>query len=228
LRCARILIPVCGALAEAHRAGIVHRDIKPSNIFLHRQAGREVPKVLDFGIARLAGDAALHGALTVDGSLLGTPAYMAPERFSSRPYDGKADVYGVGITLYQMLSGSLPFVAVHRDPLAMAVMQRDDQPPPLSALAPPVPPAMEYVVQQALRKDSAERPTAEELARLLAQAVGLPARAQAPPATRGPGGPGSLTPPTPASQAARADTQSAHRPEEQGSTNPPPPRRSSS
>jgi CheY-like chemotaxis protein len=227
LRSARVLIPVCGALAEAHRAGIVHRDIKPSNIFLHRQAGREVPKVLDFGIARLAGDAALQGALTVDGSLLGTPAYMAPERFSSKPYDGKADVYSVGITLYQMLAGTLPFVAIHRDPLAMAVMQRDDEPPPLSALDPPVPPAMESVVLHALRKDPAERPNAEELARLLAQAAGLPARALAPPAPGRPGVPGTLTPPTPASQAARADAHAAKHPEDLGADRPPPGRSSS-
>ena len=132
-------MPVCGALAEAHRAGIVHRDIKPSNIFLHRQARREIPKVLDFGIARLAGEAALTGSLTVDGSLLGTPAYMAPERFSSQPYDGKSDVYSVGITLYQMLAGRLPFTTPHRDPLAMAMMQRDEEPPPLGDLDPPVP-----------------------------------------------------------------------------------------
>jgi DNA-binding response OmpR family regulator len=205
-RCARVLIPVCGALAEAHRAGIVHRDIKPSNIFLHRQAGREMPKVLDFGIARLAGDAALQGSLTVDGSLLGTPAYMAPERFSSQPYDGKADVYSVGITLYQMLAGQLPFVAPHRDPLAMAMMQRNDPPPPLHTLDPPVPPAMEAVVLRTLCKDPAERPSAEELARLLAQASGLPARTPAPAVAAGGSPAGTLTPPTPASQAAQADT----------------------
>ena len=182
LRCVQILVPVCGALGEAHRSGIVHRDVKPSNIFLHRQARRETPKVLDFGIARLAGDAALHGSLTVDGSLLGTPAYMAPERFSSQPYDGKSDVYSLGITLYQMLSGRLPFVTPHRDPLAMAMMQRNEAPPPLPVLDPPVPEALQAVLQQALRKDAAERPGAEDLARLLVQVVGLPTRSAAAPA----------------------------------------------
>jgi DNA-binding response OmpR family regulator len=177
-RCAQVLVPVCGALAEAHRAGIVHRDVKPSNIFLHRQGRRELPKVLDFGIARLAGEAALQGSLTVDGSLLGTPAYMAPERFSAQPYDGKSDVYSVGITLYQMLAGRLPFVTPHRDPLAMAMMQRNEEPPSLASLDPPVPPEAQEVVLLALRKDPAERPSAEELARRLAQ-VG------APPAKRG-------------------------------------------
>jgi DNA-binding response OmpR family regulator len=177
-RCAQILVPVCGALAEAHRAGIVHRDVKPSNIFLHREARREIPKVLDFGIARLAGEAALTGSLTVDGSLLGTPAYMAPERFSSQPYDGKSDVYSVGITLYQMLAGRLPFTTPHRDPLAMAMLQRNEEPPSLESLDPPVSPEMQAVVLQALRKDAEKRPSADELARLLAQAAGY--------ATRGP------------------------------------------
>ena len=167
-RSAQILVPVCGALGEAHRAGIVHRDVKPSNIFLHRQARREIPKVLDFGIARFASDSALQQSLTVDGSLLGTPAYMAPERFSSQPYDGRSDVYSLGITLYQMLAGRLPFVTAHRDPLAMAMMQRDEAPPPLADLDPPVPAEMEAVVVQALRKDPRERPGADELARLLA------------------------------------------------------------
>jgi DNA-binding response OmpR family regulator len=168
-RCAQILVPVCGALAEAHRAGIVHRDIKPSNIFLHRQGRREVPKVLDFGIARLAGDAALQQSLTVDGTLLGTPAYMAPERFSSQPYDGKSDVYSLGITLYLMLAGRLPFITPHRDPLAMAMMQRNDEPPPLTGLEPEVPLPVQAIVRQALRKNPEERPTAEDLGRLLAQ-----------------------------------------------------------
>ena len=167
-RSAQILVPVCGALAEAHRAGIVHRDVKPSNIFLHRQARREIPKVLDFGIARFASDSALQQSLTVDGSLLGTPAYMAPERFSSQPYDGRSDVYSLGITLYQMLAGRLPFVTPHRDPLALAIMQRDEAPPPLAGLHPPVLAEMEAVVLQALRKDPRERPGADELARLLA------------------------------------------------------------
>jgi DNA-binding response OmpR family regulator len=175
-RCAQILVPVCGALAEAHRSGIVHRDIKPSNIFLHRPSSREIPKVLDFGIARLAGDAALQHSLTIDGSLLGTPAYMAPERFSSQPYDGRSDVYSIGITLYQMLSGRLPFITA-RDPLAMAMLQRNEDPPPLAGLEPPVPALMEDVVLQALRKDPGERPAAEDLARLLVEACGLPARA---------------------------------------------------
>ncbi len=72
-RSALIVIPVCSALAAAHAAGVVHRDIKPSNVFLHRSGQREIAKILDFGIAKLAADSALGQSLTVDGSLLGTP-----------------------------------------------------------------------------------------------------------------------------------------------------------
>ena len=102
---------------------------------------------------------------------------MAPERFSSQPYDGRSDVYSLGVTLYQMLAGRLPFVTPHRDPLAMAMLQRNEVPPSLAGLDPPVPAEMQEVVLSALRKDPAARPDAEDLARLLVQAAGLPARA---------------------------------------------------
>ncbi|MGE0550517.1 MAG: response regulator [Kofleriaceae bacterium] len=109
VRCAEILAPVCEALATAHAAGIVHRDIKPANIFLHRGPNGEVPKVLDFGIAKFIGDSTTDQHMTLDGSLVGTPAYMAPERFTNQPYDGKSDVYAVGVLLNQMICGALPF-----------------------------------------------------------------------------------------------------------------------
>jgi CheY-like chemotaxis protein len=202
-RCAHILVPVCGALATAHAAGIVHRDIKPSNVFLHRAGRREVPKVLDFGIARLAGENALGGHLTVDGSLLGTPAYMAPERFRHQPYDGKSDIYSLGVTLFQMLGGRLPFVPSSKDPMALAMMQASEAPPSLRALNPAVPEAVERVVLSALDKDPAQRPDAEELARALAIAAGMPVRARraGPKAPPDPSHP-PVTPPTPQSQAA--------------------------
>jgi serine/threonine protein kinase len=196
-----LMVKVCEAIHHAHQKGVIHRDLKPGNILVDSHGQ---PKVLDFGIARLASETALRQSLTVDGSLLGTPAYMAPERFSSQPYDGKSDVYSLGITLYQMLAGRLPFVTTHRDPLAMAMMQREEEPAPLTGLDPPVPEVMVAVVLQALRKDPAERPSAEELARLLAQAAGLPTRAPSGGGSAGPGGPGSPTPPTPVSQAAQA------------------------
>src|SRR5262249_36060406 len=110
-RCAEILMPVCDVLTKAHASGIVHRDIKPDNIYLNRTAVGEVVKVVDFGIAKLMDDTGGQNneSLTVTGGLLGTPTYMAPERLENKPYDGKADVYSLGIMLYRMLAGRVPF-----------------------------------------------------------------------------------------------------------------------
>jgi len=168
-RCTEILWPVCTALAAAHAAGVLHRDIKPSNIFLHQSEGREVPKILDFGIAKIAGAAALAQNLTTDGSLLGTPAYMAPERFRRGPYGPKSDVYSLGTVLYEMLAGRLPFVPAFPDPLALVAMQVEDEPPPLRPHCPDISPALEALVRATLDKNQAARPTAELLARRLAR-----------------------------------------------------------
>jgi CheY-like chemotaxis protein len=173
-RCAEILVPVCGALGCAHAAGVVHRDVKPSNVFLHRSPQGETAKILDFGIAKLSREAALGQSLTVDGSLLGTPAYMAPERFRRGPYGPKSDVYSVGAMLYEMLTGRLPFIPSSADPLALVAMQAEEDPPPLRARCPEASPALEKLVRSALYRDAAARPTAEELGRRLALVVADP------------------------------------------------------
>jgi DNA-binding response OmpR family regulator len=162
-----IVVPVAEALAEAHRAGIVHRDVKPANIFLHRAGERTVPKMLDFGIARIAGEGALRGHLTLDGWIVGTPAYMAPERFESAGCDGKADVYGLGVTLFQMLSGRLPFPTADGEPVALARRHAREVPPLLRSLNRAVPAALEAAVMRSLAKRPDARPGAAELARLL-------------------------------------------------------------
>ena len=171
-RCLEILVPICGVLEEAHGAGIIHRDIKPANIFLADSRGEQVVKVLDFGIAKLIGEAAdEHATMTMEGSLLGTPAYMAPERVGNQPYDGRADVYSLGIMLYQMLVGHPPFKA--QDPVALAVQQMNATPPPPRDVKPEIPPAVEAVVLEALAKDPGMRPTASLLAQRFASAVSL-------------------------------------------------------
>jgi len=175
LQAIQMLIPVCDVLAEAHRAGIVHRDIKPSNIFLQQTQRGEVTKVLDFGIAKIAGAAAVDDHATVDGTVLGTLAYMAPERFSRQPIDGRSDVYSLGITLYQMLCGCPPFVAPDSEPMALVAMHVHETPPPLSEVVSEVSHAVSAAVMQALRKQPAQRPTAEEFARNLAASVGIEA-----------------------------------------------------
>lgn len=166
-RCTEILIPICLALAAAHAAGVLHRDIKPSNIFIHLGPRGETPKILDFGIAKIAGASALGQNLTMDGSLLGTPAYMAPERFRRGPYDHKSDVYSLGTVLFEMLSGRLPFVPNSPDPLALVAMQVEDDPPPLRPLCPDISPDLEALVRTTLDKDQSVRPSAELLARRL-------------------------------------------------------------
>jgi DNA-binding response OmpR family regulator/tRNA A-37 threonylcarbamoyl transferase component Bud32 len=167
-RSLRITAAVCDALAAAHRAGIVHRDIKPANVFLHQAGGQEVPKVLDFGIAKIAGAAAMEQRVTLDGWIVGTPVYMAPERFDGGEVTGEADVYSVGIMLFQMLTGQLPFDAAG-DPMLVSVKHKHDPPPSLRTLRPEAPAAVEEAILAALRKHPQQRPTAQQMsARLTA------------------------------------------------------------
>jgi serine/threonine protein kinase len=168
------VVPICSALAAAHAAGVVHRDIKPSNIFLHQTPQGEMPKILDFGIAKMAGAAAIGQSLTVDGSLLGTPAYMAPERFRRGPYGTKSDIYSLGAMLYEMLTGRLPFVPSSADPLALVAMQAEEDPPPLRLRCPEASPALQSLVQSALSRSPDARPAADRLARRLAMVVADP------------------------------------------------------
>ena len=167
LRCAEILIPLCGVLAEAHQVGILHRDIKPANVFLHKSRIGETVKVLDFGIAKLLDSG--H-SLTVEGGIVGTPPYMAPERFRGAALDGKSDIYSVGVMLYQMLSGRLPFAA-DADLLTVAMMHINDEPPPLNTVG--VAAGVEDVVRAALAKEPADRPGALDLGMALARACGM-------------------------------------------------------
>jgi len=171
-RCAEILTPLCGALAEAHLSGIVHRDVKPANVFLQRTPLGETVKVLDFGIAKIVDEDARGGSLTVEGGILGTPAYMAPERFRGEPIDGASDVYSVGVMLYQMLGGRLPFAAPDADLMAVAMMHLHREPPPLREADPKIAPEIERIVLSALRKNARERPPIAALAASFARAAG--------------------------------------------------------
>jgi len=169
-RALRIATAVSEALAAAHQAGIVHRDIKPGNVFLHQAGGREVPKVLDFGIAKIAGAAAVQQRVTLEGWIVGTPAYMAPERFGGDSAAGPVDVYSVGIMLFQMLTGRLPFDS-DGEPLVVADKHRHEAPPRLRADRPDAPAAVEEAILSALAKRPEDRPTALDLAHRLAAAA---------------------------------------------------------
>jgi serine/threonine protein kinase/tetratricopeptide (TPR) repeat protein len=146
------------ALAAAHAQGVIHRDLKPSNVVLGPD-GRT--KVLDFGIARLvpAGfDMSASVPGTVGGGLVGTPGYAAPEQYLSRNVDGRADIYALGVMLYEMIAGRRPFPGNDAVALATSVL-RDDPPKLASSTNMRVPPRLEQLVAQMLQRDPAKRPS---------------------------------------------------------------------
>jgi eukaryotic-like serine/threonine-protein kinase len=170
-RSLEIVKSVCSVLIEAHQSGIIHRDIKPENIFLHHSVTGETIKVFDFSIAKIVNEATILDAnnLTLTGNLLGTPAYLAPERLKNLPYDGRADIYSLGVTLYHMLSGRLPFQPPDEDIWSLLNMHLNQSPPSLRQFNSIIPPALEKLVLNMLSKEPNERPTATELLSQLQQ-----------------------------------------------------------
>ncbi len=109
-QCISLTLQVLRGLDHAHRHGVVHRDLKPDNLFVTRDHhGHDLLKIVDFGIARIVDEKLADGLTTKVGAIVGTPAYMSPEQALGEDIDGRADLYAVGIILYEMLSGSLPF-----------------------------------------------------------------------------------------------------------------------
>jgi serine/threonine-protein kinase len=106
-RAAEILLQCASGLAAAHAAGVIHRDLKPDNIFLTRTGDREFVKLLDFGVAKMAG----AGRLTRAGMVFGTPHYMSPEQAAGQSVDHRADIYALGVILYECFAGRVPFEA---------------------------------------------------------------------------------------------------------------------
>ncbi len=170
-RCMDIIEPVCAALEEAHSVGLLHRDLKPANIFLHHERGKEIIKVVDFGTAKFRDDASANN-LTLQGTVIGTPAYLAPERLANRPYDGRSDVYSLGVMLYQMLCGKVPFEATDGNPMTVAMMHMNDAAKSLAGEIPDVTEAVDKVVAMALEKDPGKRLLPGELVERLREAVG--------------------------------------------------------
>ncbi|MBX7221502.1 MAG: protein kinase [Blastocatellia bacterium] len=171
-----IVVPVCEALAEAHRLGIIHRDIKPENIYLTQTSEGETVKVVDFGIAKMLGDEISGdlGKLTGTGRLVGTPFYMAPERLEGGSYDGRSDVYSLGIVMFEMLCGQKPFRLQEGSGLVSLVLAHLQEIPPRPRnLNPQIAPGIESLMLRALEKDPAKRLTASELGTSLVTALGL-------------------------------------------------------
>src|SRR6187402_503202 len=155
---------IASALSAAHAQGIVHRDLKPENVMLVEKGGDpDFVKVLDFGIAKVPlGDAVGTGAkrgnpITKAGMVFGTPEYMAPEQALGQTVDGRADLYALGVILYEMLSGSRPFSS--QSQVGILGQQLSKSPPKISDRAPGivVPPAVEAVAMKLLQREAAER-----------------------------------------------------------------------
>ncbi len=140
------------ALVAAHGAGVIHRDIKPQNLLLDATGAL---KVLDFGIAVMQGSS---GQLTEAGLVVGTPAYMAPEQLMGEPLTPAADIYAVGVVLYEALGGALPYAAA--SPMALAAQIVSAQPRPLSELDPALDPRLTALVGALLAREPGRRPAA--------------------------------------------------------------------
>ena len=146
------------ALAAAHAQGVVHRDVKPNNVMIARDGS---VRLLDFGLARGAGIDLT--TLTRTGTILGTPGYMSPEQFDAHGVDERSDVYSLGVVLFEVLTGRLPFSG--QTPIAVALAHKTQAPPLPRSLRPGVPAWLERVVLRCLEKDPARRfASASELA----------------------------------------------------------------
>jgi len=168
-RAAAIGVAVAEALQHAHENGIVHRDLKPDNVYLaRRRRGSELVKVLDFGLAKLMSDAQLGPSITRDGTVFGTPEYMAPEQAEGEKLDGRTDVYALGVILYQLVTGDVPFRAGNF--VALLTKQVSEKPLPLRQRRPDldIPVGLEDVILTCLEKRASDRfATAEALAEAL-------------------------------------------------------------
>lgn len=153
----RIARDVLGGLAHAHARGIIHRDIKPANILLNAEG---VAKIADFGIARPQ-----NSSMTAAGAMMGTPNYMSPEQVIGRPLTPRADIFSLGVMLYEMLTGTKPFAAADVTVVLHNIVRHI--PPPVAEINPAVSPWLSDLVSTMISKNAVDRPTASEaLARL--------------------------------------------------------------
>jgi len=164
---AALAMQAAAGLSEAHAHGIVHRDIKPANLFL---TAKGQVKILDFGLAKLAG----ASALTQTGTTVGTAHYMSPEQARGETVDARSDLWSLGCVLYELVAGRTPFRGDYAQAVIYGIL--NEAPPPLAEFAPDAPAVLQGVVAKCLSKDPAARPAAAwELADALAACLGLEA-----------------------------------------------------
>jgi serine/threonine protein kinase len=205
---------VAEGLAAAHAAGLVHRDIKPGNIWLEGDtASKDLTqqirrcKILDFGLARSIEKGDTH--LTATGAILGTPAYMAPEQAMAQAVDHRTDLFSLGVTLFRMATGKMPFEG--DTAMAVIIAITTTMPPPVRTLSPNLPPAFANLIDQLMFKDPAARPqSAGEVVAAVRQIVKdiqnrTSALTAVPPPRRAPAAPPVETPATLSSERTEAD-----------------------
>jgi serine/threonine protein kinase len=178
-RARRLLVQVVQALAAAHEQGIVHRDIKPSNCFIiagRRRGDPDILKILDFGIAKTDPGGSETAALTGANDVVGTALYMAPEQAMGSTVDTRTDVYALGVVMFEMLTGRVPFSA----PTGVQVLVLHTQQPPPSprAIEPSISPAVESIILRALAKDPNARFSSMEAFEAALEAAGQDGDAQ--------------------------------------------------
>lgn len=141
-------IQIAEGLASAHEKGIVHRDIKPENIMIRRDG---IAQIMDFGLAKLQG----VSRLTKEGSTIGTAGYMSPEQVQGLEADHRSDIFSLGVVLFELFTGQLPFKGVHETALMYEIVNVDV--PPMSSIKPEIDPALDAIVLECLEKDPNER-----------------------------------------------------------------------
>jgi len=161
----RYTLQALDALAEAHRIGLVHRDVKPGNLFLSEREGRAPKvKVLDFGLVKDIGGSTYASRLTLSGTSIGTPAYMPPEQFHEEDAVGPpADIWSIGITLFELLTGEVPFGAVSIPAMVGRIL--DEPAPSVRTWRPDVSKELDHVIAWCLEKNPAQRPENAEVLR---------------------------------------------------------------
>ena len=149
-RATKMTAAICDTLAYCHRNGVVHRDLKPENIMVNDQ---DEVKLIDFGIAGLAGSRRL--TFSKLSQVMGSPDYIAPERVKGSRGDGRADIYAIGVILYEMLTGDTPFSGPN--PFAVMNDRLVNNPPPPRELNPEITEALQEIIFRALERDPADR-----------------------------------------------------------------------